>query len=91
MDWSRLTTNVFTGFIGGCLVLTTCAESFFHGTVDPAVLTLSAAVVATYFTGAAVRQVNGSKVDALTTSVMALHSRLDQASVAPARDGATPP
>lgn len=84
MDWSKLATSAITGAIGLLLVATTCAESFVHGTVDPAVLGLATAVVGVYFTGSAVRQVNGLKVDALTESVLALHSRLDSQGAPPA-------
>lgn len=87
MDWSKLATSGFTGIVGVLLVATSCAESFFHGTTDPAILVLTTGVVATYFTGGAVRQVNGTKVEALTHSVLALHARLDAGGLPPAADG----
>jgi phosphate/sulfate permease len=84
MDWAKIAQSTTVGVIGLVLVLTACLESFAHGQIDPALLTLVAAVIATYFTGTAVRQVNGAKVDALTNSVLALHARLDTTGLPPA-------
>jgi hypothetical protein len=89
MDWAKFASGIYVGLIGTILVITACAESFINGKVDPAILTLAAAVVSTYFTGNAVRQVNGLKVDALTQSVNGLHARLDAADIGPAKDGNT--
>lgn len=89
MDWAKFAQSTLVGLIGLILVATACAESFIKGQIDPALLTLVAAVIATYFTGTAVRQVNGSKVEALTQSVLALHTRLDSAGITPAKDGTT--
>lgn len=86
MDWAKFAQSTTVGLIGLILVITAAAESFEHGQIDPALLTLVAAVIATYFTGTAVRQVNGTKVDALTQSVLALHARLDTTGL-PAADG----
>lgn len=90
MDWAKFAQSTLVGLIGLILVVTACAESFSKGQIDPALLTLVAAVIATYFTGTAVRQVNGSKVEALTQSVLALHTRLDQANIQPSKDGVAP-
>ena len=87
MDWAKFASGVYVGAIGTILVATACLESFFKNSVDPAILTLAAAVVSTYFTGNAVRQVNGLKVDALTNAVAGLHARLDQANIGPSKDG----
>jgi hypothetical protein len=87
MDWAKVASGLYVGLIGSILVATACLESFIKGQVDPAILTLAAAVVATYFTGNAVRQVNGLKVDALKNSVDGLHARLDTANIGPAKDG----
>lgn len=75
------------GITGLVLVITACAESFFHGSTDPAILVLATSVVASYFTGAAVKQVNGLKVDALTQAVIGLHTRMDKLNIPPAADG----
>ena len=63
------------------------AESLLHGSIDSTLVVMATAVVATFFTGSAVRQVNGAKVDALTASVNGIHARLDSANLGPARDG----
>lgn len=73
--------STMVGVVGIILVLTASYESITTGQIDPALLALVTAVVATYFTGTAVRQVNGSKVEALTTSVDALHKRFDEAGI----------
>ena len=84
MDWATFAQSSLVGVIGLVLVLTASYESASKGQIDPALLTLVAAVIATYFTGTAVKQVNGSKVDALTQSVLALHTRLDSTGLPPA-------
>lgn len=91
VDWSKFASGLYVGAIGVLLIATACLESFIKGNVDPAILTLATAVVATYFTGNAVRQVNGLKVDALTNAVAGLHARLDQASISPSKDGLATP
>lgn len=88
MDWAKFAQSTTVGVIGLVLVVTACVESITKGQIDPALLTLVAAVIATYFTGTAVRQVNGAKVDALTQSVMALHARWDSSGVPPVQSSA---
>ncbi len=91
---TNLTTNLLTSIVSAILAVIiiggTVLESVTQGAVDPALLTMATAVVAVFFTGQAVRQVNGTKVDSLTQAVVGLHSRLDEAGLAPARDGARP-
>lgn len=81
-NWSNISTNVVSAVIAVSLVIGAVYESVVKGQVDPALLALVTAVVATYFTGAAVRQVNGTKVEGLTRSVDSLHARFDSANVA---------
>lgn len=80
---STITAAIVAILVVGGAVL----ESVERGSIDPALLVMATAVVATFFTGQAVRQVNGTKVDALTQAVVGLHSRLDSAGLPPAKDG----
>lgn len=69
------------------LVGTLCALTII-GRIDATiVVALAASVVTAFYAGQSSRQVNGAKVDALTTAVLAVHRRLDQAGIPPARDG----
>ena len=83
--------NTLTAIVGAILAVIIVGgavfESITAGVVDPALLTMATAVVAVFFTGQAVRQVNGTKVDALTQAVLGVHARLDNAGAPPAKDG----
>ena len=82
-----LLTSVVGGILAILIVGGVVIESVTSGVVEPSLLVLATAVVATFFTGQAVRQVNGAKVDALTTAVLGLHTRFDAAALPPANDG----
>jgi hypothetical protein len=90
---TNLSTNLLTSIVGAILAMIIVGgavfESIVHGVIDSTLVVMATAVVATFFTGQAVRQVNGTKVDALAQSVAGLHARLDSAAIAPARDGLT--
>jgi hypothetical protein len=84
---NSLVTAITAALLAVIIVGAAAYESVLHGQVDSALLVMATAVVSTFFTGQAVRQVNGAKVDALTASVIGLHSRLDSAGLGPAKDG----
>ncbi len=71
--------------VGGAVV-----ESVLRGPIDAGLAAMATAVVATFFTGQAIRGTNGVKMDALASAVNGVHSRLDQAGIPPAGDGAGP-
>jgi hypothetical protein len=88
---NSLVTAITAAILAMIIVGAAAYESIAHDHIDPALIVMATAVVATFFTGQAVRQVNGAKVDALTQSVIGLHTRLDSAGVGPAKDGAPTP
>lgn len=85
-------TAIVAAILGVIIVGGAVFESIAKGAIDSNLVIMASAVLATFFTGQAVRQVNGAKVDALTLAVNGVHARLDAANVQPAKDGtATPP
>lgn len=90
---SGLTTSLLSAIVaailGVIIVGGAVYESIVRGAIDDNLLVMAMAVLATFFTGQAVRQVNGTKVDALTQAVLGVHRRLDSAGIAPAKDGET--
>ncbi len=88
---STITSNLLTSVVGAILAILIVGgavlESVLNHAIDSELVIMATAVLGVYFTGQAVRQVNGTKVDALTQSVLGLHARLDSASIGPAKDG----
>lgn len=84
---NSLVTAVTAALLAVIIVGAAAFESISKMTVDPTLVVMATAVVSTFFTGQAIRQVNGAKVDALTQSVLGLHSRLDTVGIGPAKDG----
>ena len=82
-----LLTAITSALIALVVIGAAAFESVTRSSIDPALLVMATAVMATFFTGQAIRQVNGTKVEALTTAVLGIHSRLDAANVGPAKDG----
>ena len=62
--------------VGGAIV-----ESVTRGSIDNSLVIMATSVVATFFTGQAIRSSNGVKMDALANAVTSVHARLDQAGV----------
>lgn len=84
-------TSAASSIVGGMLALLIVGGAVFEsaqrGQIDPAMLTMATAVVATFFTGQAIRSSNGVKMDAVANAINSVHSRLDQAGIPPAGDG----
>ncbi len=91
IDWQKAITSVFSGVLAVLLVGAYVYQTVVEGRPGDAQLAaLAGAAVATYLTGGAIRQVNGTAVASLTQAVLGVHARLDAAGIGPARDGSAP-
>lgn len=85
----RAATTIVGAILAILIVGGAVLESVTRAAVEPSLLVMATAVIGVFFTGQAVRQVNGTKVDALTQAVLGMHTRLDTMGAPAAKDGTT--